>query len=218
MPPGLDLSGAWLGDPAVAMSWLDGTPFFPADPGDEWIGSLATALAVIHRAPVPAAPVEQPHRLLAALRSPTVRDRRLQRIATAVEDLFAQPDGDVVFSHGDYHPGNVLFRDGRVTGVVDWFDAGPRSRASDVAYCRGVLAVHPAGDVPDRFLRAYESETGRPLRCDRWDALWAARGFLGARGRWPAALASLGVMITGIEIEQRSAMWAEAALGRLERG
>lgn len=214
-PLRLDVEGAWFGEPAIAMAWLDGSPAFPADPDPAWIDALAEALAAVHRPMRGVAPL-WPMRLVEGLRAIGGTDPILDVALAVAEDLLASGDNDVVFAHGDFHPGNVLFCSGRLTGVVDWEDAGPRSRASDVAYCRGVLAIYPGGDTPDRFLRSYEAQTGAAVDCRRWDVLWAARGILGSRRRWPAALAALGVTVAASEIERRSRTWAALAIANLE--
>jgi aminoglycoside phosphotransferase (APT) family kinase protein len=46
-----------------------------------------------------------------------------------------------VLVHGDYQHFNVLWSQGRLTGVVDWPNAGTGNRGSDVGHCRLNLAV-----------------------------------------------------------------------------
>ena len=38
--------------------------------------------------------------------------------------------------HGDYWPGNILWRDGRIVAVVDWEDAAVGEPLADLANCR----------------------------------------------------------------------------------
>ena len=45
-----------------------------------------------------------------------------------------------VFIHRDYHPANVLWREGAVSGVVDWINACRGPAGVDVAHCRTNLA------------------------------------------------------------------------------
>ena len=212
-PLGLDLDGTWLGCAAIAMGYLDGSPLFPALPEPAWVDGLAAALVSVHHAPVPAGEPQMPRRLIGALEAAAADDLLLRRITNAFQPIASgAPGADVVWSHGDYHPGNVLFHRDGVTGVVDWLDGGPRHRASDVAYCRSVLAVVPGGDAPELFLDAYESKLGRHIDSSRWDALWAARGIFGAHRRWPEALQALNVSMAPGLIEERSREWADAAL------
>lgn len=50
--------------------------------------------------------------------------------------LAARKDFDRVVGHGDFHPGNLLFDEGRLSGVVDWSHAWIGPRNFDLSYCR----------------------------------------------------------------------------------
>lgn len=39
-------------------------------------------------------------------------------------DLSHRSDHDIVFTHGDINMRNLLFKDGRISGIVDWETAG----------------------------------------------------------------------------------------------
>jgi len=60
-----------------------------------------------------------------------------------------------VLCHRDFHPGNVLWRHGAVSGVVDWTHACAGPAAADVAHCRLNLAVLFGMDVADEFAYRY---------------------------------------------------------------
>jgi aminoglycoside phosphotransferase (APT) family kinase protein len=49
--------------------------------------------------------------------------------------------------HGDFHPGNILINQGRVTGVIDWPGFSIGDPAADVAVTRVLLTTGPL-DVP----------------------------------------------------------------------
>jgi aminoglycoside phosphotransferase (APT) family kinase protein len=63
-------------------------------------------------------------------------------------------------THRDYHPGNVLWRRGHVTGVVDWANACRGPGGCDVAHCRTNLMELADVAVADEFQRRYETITG----------------------------------------------------------
>jgi hypothetical protein len=71
------------------------------------------------------------------------------------------PPFEPVFLHRDYHPGNVLWEGGRVTGVIDWPNACYGPADFDVAYCAGNLAALFGVDAAERFIARYERLTGR---------------------------------------------------------
>jgi aminoglycoside phosphotransferase (APT) family kinase protein len=72
--------------------------------------------------------------------------------------------------HRDYHPGNTLWRDGRLTGVVDWTQGSWGPAAVDTAHMRWNLAVAYGADAADRFLEYYRELTSDPGDDQRyWD-------------------------------------------------
>lgn len=82
-----------------------------------------------------------------------------------------EPEYEACFVHRDFHPGNVLWSRGRVTGVVDWVAACAGPAGIDVAACRWNLDGWAGAGVGTAFVRAYEAETGR--RHDPyWDVAW----------------------------------------------
>lgn len=65
-----------------------------------------------------------------------------------------------VFLHRDFHPCNVLWRNGKVSGVVDWVNACRGPRGLDVAHCRTNLAVLFGVETADAFRNAYIERAG----------------------------------------------------------
>jgi thiamine kinase-like enzyme len=60
-----------------------------------------------------------------------------------------------VLVHGDFHPGNVLWRRGKVSGVVDWQAACTGPAAVDVAHCRVNLLTFGT-DAAERFTALWQ--------------------------------------------------------------
>jgi Ser/Thr protein kinase RdoA (MazF antagonist) len=65
--------------------------------------------------------------------------------------------------HDDYFPGNTVWRQGRLVGIVDWTSAVLGDPRMDVGQCRLDLVVSHGIDLADRLLADYESASGRPL-------------------------------------------------------
>ncbi|MGC4378585.1 aminoglycoside phosphotransferase family protein [Fictibacillus sp. Mic-4] len=65
------------------------------------------------------------------------------------------PDARNGFIHRDYHPCNVLWEDGRLTGVVDWVNACIGPAGVDAGHCSLNLALLYGADDADFFLNAY---------------------------------------------------------------
>jgi aminoglycoside phosphotransferase (APT) family kinase protein len=111
-----------------------------------------------------------------------LRDKRLWDRALA---FFQGPrlDDDSVLIHRDFHPGNVLWARGRVSGVVDWQAACVGPRAADVWHCRGNLLGRFGLQVADRFVALWEEVSGQTY--NPWAEtvmLVDAMGWLGPRG------------------------------------
>lgn len=73
------------------------------------------------------------------------------------------------------HPGNVLWRRGRLTGVVDWQSACIGPPSIDIAHCRANLLGY-APDLADIFTRNAADATGRPFH--PWADIAALIGML----------------------------------------
>ena len=90
------------------------------------------------------------------------------------------------FLHRDFQPGNVLWQDGEVTGVVDWVETSTGPADLDVAHCASNLATLHGAEVGEAFTAAYVA-AGGALAEDRdarvyWRLLDLV-GFLPAGGR-----------------------------------
>ncbi|HEY1952609.1 MAG TPA: aminoglycoside phosphotransferase family protein [Gemmatimonadaceae bacterium] len=165
----VDPEGAHCGVPATLMRRLPGVVVLQSPTRSMWIEGLARAAADIHRIDAAGFPWKY-----ARYNS---RDRLAvpawshERTAwkTAIEAVQGpEPDYRECFVHRDYHPSNVLWENGRVSGVVDWVNGCRGPAAIDVAWCRHNLAnLHGVG-VADEFLAAYTT-----LAPDfRYDPYW----------------------------------------------
>jgi aminoglycoside phosphotransferase (APT) family kinase protein len=95
-----------------------------------------------------------------------------QRLAKALAEQV--PDGDPTgLVHGDFQPGNALYDDGRLTGVIDWDLAGIGAQGCDVgwllmtvdpaAWAEGWRPVAPV--LRDELVDVYR-DAGGPALCD----------------------------------------------------
>lgn len=212
-----DPDGAVFGRPALAMTLLPGhTDLIGAD-GGRWATVLAEALVTLQW--IPATLV--PH--LPRLTDPTaLRDWQLDKplAASDLTDVDAIRDAldraaDVepvtpTLLHGDFHAGNVLRGDGRVTGVVDWSRAIVGDPRYDAVYCSFDLCLFAGSEVADAFLAAYEQLRG-PI-ADRWFfALLAAASALPDPMDWAPSYQAHGVTIDPGVLRQRFVAWVDRA-------
>jgi len=202
---GADLDRQWSEFPTSLISWLDGKPdITPTDPG-EWARQLGRALAAVH-----AVPTERLAELPSAFDHPGGSEEILGGpLAAEVRSRWPEIVGSpAVLSHCDYWSGNVVWRDGRLTGIVDWSDGSRGPRGFDLGWCRLDLVLLFDERIADDFLSAYEEETGQAVRETRlWDA-WAAARSADAVGSWAPNYRPLGrADLDENELRRRHAQW-----------
>ena len=159
-----------FGAPVVLMSFLDGSvDLRPAD-FQGWLRALAAQLAAIHRHPADGFPWR--------FRSWVNRAALVTPAWSAVPRLWeraiefwlrTEPESRAVFIHRDYHPTNVLWREGAVSGVVDWINACRGPAGVDVAHCRTNLAGMYGPAAADEFLTAYRDAADGFTYDPYWD-------------------------------------------------
>jgi aminoglycoside phosphotransferase (APT) family kinase protein len=81
------------------------------------------------------------------------------------------PEGPATFIHRDYHPANVLWSRGRLTGVVDWVNACLGPPEVDVGHARWNLAQLVGVEAADAFLGAWLAAAGRSQHDPYWDVV-----------------------------------------------
>jgi aminoglycoside phosphotransferase (APT) family kinase protein len=213
-PVAFDPSGAWFGTPSIVMSRLPGSPVWQPVDVAEWTRQLASTLAGVHGTAAPSVPE--------SLSRPAIWDRWTPAepptaVAEGVRSALARLAGsgwERGLCHGDFHPGNVLFGQFAVTGVVDWVSARWGPVLSDLARCRCALAVWPGGDAPRKLLEHYQAMTGRSLAgLDYWDVLSGALA-VEHGGGWVAMYRDLDAAVDETLIRNRAQAFLHEALRR----
>jgi aminoglycoside phosphotransferase (APT) family kinase protein len=188
-PVGVPVAHVWAVDTALDALLLDrlpGVTWFhaPADPAEELsvAQDFIRHLAAWHS--VPARDLDLPsfqpvktvreHQLdqlegiRAVFESEDAR-RPIDALALLTLDILEKvPDvpGEPVLVQGDTGPGNLMYADGRVTGIVDWELAHLGDPMDDIAWLSWRATQHGFPDFPAR-LREYEQLTGTTIDEDR---------------------------------------------------
>lgn len=158
---GCDPTGEEAGAPAVLMSELAGRPVWDARRPDRWVHRLAEILVALGGVKSsslcdvrPYAPYRQRSYV------PPAWAQRPEAWERAIE-IFHGPtlDGPSRFVHRDFHPGNLLWRRGQLTGVVDWQSASVGPPSVDVGHCRTNLLFY-AAHLAEPFARYWEELNG----------------------------------------------------------
>jgi aminoglycoside phosphotransferase (APT) family kinase protein len=147
-----DVSGVHSGCPSLIMTFLPGEPVIH----DIDLGRIAEPLALLHAA---TAPTDFPryHPWFNADRLAVPKwTKRPETWAALIDTLGeGEPGATQAFLHRDYHPGNLLWAKGALSGIVDWPNSCLGPRGVDVAHTRGNLALVDGVGAAGQFLRAY---------------------------------------------------------------
>ena len=150
-------------EPALLMTRLPGALRLRDGDHPEALDALARMLARIHRF----APGERDRPR--TYQSWAVPERRVvptwARDASVWQAGFSYierepPRYDGCFLHRDFHPGNVLFSGGAVTGGVDWVETSWGPADLDVAHCCTALALLHGAHASKRLRAAYQAAGG----------------------------------------------------------
>jgi aminoglycoside phosphotransferase (APT) family kinase protein len=158
--------------PALLMTRLGGVVDW--DPPLARLAELARAL---HTASVEAdgVPPYDPWELRLDGPPGFARDAGVWRAAIEVfRGVPPAASGPPCLIHRDFHPGNVLWSRGEVTGLVDWASASVGDPFADVGHCRVNLVAAHGLEAADAFLESY----GVDGYSGYWDVV-AALGGLG---------------------------------------
>lgn len=126
-----------------------------------------------------------------------------------------------VVCHLDFHPLNILFDSGRVTGVIDWAASAVADPAFDVAVARVIMTMGPLGGgifqpafdavrrwLANRYTAAYCAR--RPIPPDRIRYYEALRCF--------AAMVHVGMRRKSGEVAAHGYAWDQPAQVRMMTG
>lgn len=165
--------------PYLILEFVDGTTELPPLCVEHSIAAMADRLAVIHQLPTTALPV-LPARLdpVPELLEMLPPDAEWQALRARLLHLRASPFTDTpLLLHGDFWPGNLVWKEGAIAAVLDWEDAAIGDPLSDVACtCLELRYVHGEKGA-QHFKAAYSRHRALdPFRLALWQAYVAAAG------------------------------------------
>lgn len=181
--------------PSLVLEYVDGSPVFTAPLSHDFVLQLAKELVAIHS-------------FAAATLSDVVPDidqavrQRLQVVTETLDDGLREREvrhllakwvprrsNASVLLHGDYWPGNVLFRGASLSAVIDWEEAGQGDPLFDLAVARLDLLWAFGADTMNRFTSEYLSRTTIDASELPWWDLVAALRPMSNLERWASAYA-----------------------------
>ena len=215
----LEAGGGPFGAPTVVMSRLPGRPLLAPRALSEYLRQLAHTLVRLHGVPADELAFLPDQRVF--VERALQPDRRplgdaLQEAVWAAAQRrwsrLANASLRRALLHGDYWPGNLLFRRQQLVGIVDWEQPRLGDPTRDVATCRGDVSVLFGLHAADEFLHEYLAAGGQVDDLQFWDLLiatWAVREI----GGWAKVYPLLGRPDLTPELaEQRIRHFAARAL------
>jgi aminoglycoside phosphotransferase (APT) family kinase protein len=182
-------------EPYLVMDWIDGSTELGTSELDAALDQMAEFLVELHALDpttlqLPALePIEDPRIAIV----PYLPSTEIGREVAARLSSGARGDaGRRGVLHGDYWPGNVLWRGGTLVAVVDWEDAMVGDPLADLATARVELLCQYGDNAMSSFTASYlarfEDRIG-PAQLDMltiWE-LYVSASALAAMGRWGLA-------------------------------
>ncbi len=166
-PYHLDQSGEIFSRPYVVIEYIEGQPEFAPAHLPDFIHQFATHLCRIHQIDASKLDLfflpqqEQLYTDRLRARPENVDDSLDEgRIRDALETAWPIPQSNTpVLLHGDFWPGNLLWRDGELVAIIDWEDAAVGDPLADVANSRLEMLWAFGIDAMQSFTRQYQSMT-----------------------------------------------------------
>lgn len=195
---------------AIVTSFVDGYAELAPSDWESWAEQLATALVQLH-----AIAVDDSTATVLARGAPGGDDDETP------ENFFDNPDarplldrlhevrartelGEPTLIHGDFWPGNTLWRAGRLEAIIDWENAALADPAADVAYCASDMRYLGLDEAADHLIATYRDQSGRALESlEYWNLASLCRPMPDI-AIWVPAWLTLGLPDTDVdEVRQR---------------
>jgi aminoglycoside phosphotransferase (APT) family kinase protein len=199
-PHHLDESREILSNPYLVIEYVEGEPMIAPADLDDFARQLAAQLAKIHalhgsRADLSFLPRQAERLARTSAARPSILNDSLdvERIREVLEPVWPLPQtNEPVLLHGDFWPGNILCREGRIAAVIDWEEAEIGDPLSDVAISRLDLLWAFGMDAMHDFTARYKSmSTVDWANLPYWDLYAALRPVLNI-AEWADGWSALG--------------------------
>ncbi|MDA1076763.1 MAG: aminoglycoside phosphotransferase family protein [Proteobacteria bacterium] len=139
----------------ILMSCVPGIVNLPIKPATSWLTGIAVMLAEIHAQTAVSVRGSYTSWNTSRGKSAPAWWKDVGVWSDAQAQIAHQPAFTASFIHRDFHPCNLLWRDGTLSGVVDWINACMGPPSVDVAHCRLNLVAMYGEPEADVFLAAY---------------------------------------------------------------
>jgi aminoglycoside phosphotransferase (APT) family kinase protein len=180
----LDTSGEILPSPYLVIEYIEGEADYAPVDITRCVVQMAEQLATLHslertQVDLDFLPMQAPRLTKTLAERPAALDHSLDegRIRDALEAAWSLPQPEPpALLHGDFWPGNLLWREGKLVAVIDWEDAEVGNPLADLATTRLDLLWIFGPDGMRTFTRHYQQRTGFDFATlPYWDLFAALR-------------------------------------------
>jgi aminoglycoside phosphotransferase (APT) family kinase protein len=162
-PLHLDQSCEIFSTPCIVLEYIEGVTVFAPSDLSEFIREMAAQLSTIHSVDCSNLALSfLPKQSIQTAKTVSVRPEILDesigegRIRDALESLWPWTQrNESALLHGDFWPGNILWKDGQLAAVIDWEDARTGDPVAELADSRleilwafGIDAMNDFTDLP----------------------------------------------------------------------
>lgn len=165
----LDQSGEIFATPYIIIEYVEGGPEFAPPHLPDLILQLATYLSTLHKLdcshldisflPLQEKGYTQKLRERAPNEAETNDEKRIREIFVFSATWPIPQRNATTLLHGDFWPGNIIWRDGKIAAVIDWEDAHIGDPLADLANSRLEILFAFGIDAMHDFTSLYASLT-----------------------------------------------------------
>jgi aminoglycoside phosphotransferase (APT) family kinase protein len=163
--------------PTLVMSLLDGRPEWEPGARRQFVAEMADAMVAVAGVKVPPGLAVRPISRYEQASYGPPRWATRPKVWERAAEVFLRPIpiDDAAFVHRDFHPGNLLWSRGHLSGIVDWQAACLGPSSIDPGHCRLNMLYYDAS-LADELRRAWEERSAR--RFDPWADVMSIIGAL----------------------------------------
>jgi aminoglycoside phosphotransferase (APT) family kinase protein len=203
--------------PFFVVEYIEGAVELSPTDRDAYLQAYADQLAQIHAVDLSRLQVSLPEDEEVEERSGPPNERLLEsEIRSALRSWPTVPRNAPVLRHGDFWPGNMLWREGRIVGVIDWEESVIGEPLADLAISRldllWILDLDAMEQFTERYLAQVDLDSSGLAYWDLWASLRPIRNM----HQWSPGYAGLGRPdITTETMERDHRLFVERALSSL---
>ncbi len=220
-PRHFDLSCNLMARPFLVLEYVEGSPDLTVKDRTRRVTIMAENLAKIHSVDVahPALGYMKPSAInIRPIGDRLDEDLQESKIRSVLESSIGQVfENSHTFRHGDYWPGNMVWKDSELAAVIDWEETSIGDPLFDVAIARLDILWAYGVEAMNTFTEQYQSKTDLDFTfLPYWD-LRASLRPIGGIAVWAESFSQLGRPDVTVESMTAGHRWlVDQAIERLE--